>query len=366
MDEKTTQFIQKINTLSEEVSLFFSSDLIVKSINELAGEYGLKDDFVNDLIYDFFISDFDLNKFKTDISGRINNTEKFISDFLGKLFLPVAPFIQFKVRDNIKKPDDYKKYVDDFGNLIENRNIDELLDLADNIENKIDFKEEEELVIDFLNKSAMEVFNSHDYSGPQKVNGSALYLLINKPDCLNRFTKAFLSNQEKIGSKKMMLNGHEEEPTISNWVKHFIGENGSEIFGSIVLAKYLTSTFVVNMLDEKNRKTLRKVLKLYRNLIFFPDSMANVPRDDWEIFPVEKDAIIENKINKEKKPEIVKPKIESVMEPVQEPIIEVKKPELDLKTKELEELNKSLIKYPEGSLEWKAIKNEIKKIKDKK
>ena len=378
MDDKTAQFLQKIRTFSEEVNLYFSSDLIAKAIDELVDEYNLDNDFVMELIYDFFISDFDVDKLKTDITEKVSDVEKFVSDFLGKLFLPVASFIEFKVKDHIKKVEDYKKYVDDFGNLIEDRNIDELLDLADNIENKIDFKEEEELVVDFLGKSIMEVLKSQDYTGPQKVNGSTLYLLINKPDCLNRFIKTFLSNQEKIGLKKMMLNGKEEEPTIANWIKHFIQENGNEMFGSITLAKYLTSTFVNTLLTEEEKKILRKILKLYRNLIFFPESMANIPREDWEIFPVERDVVFDKKnINKiENKPpeEIIKPTIEEKVEIIKEvektPEKEVKKVQeldlTDLKNKELKELQDLLIKYPEKSLERKAIENEIKKINNKK
>jgi hypothetical protein len=371
MDEKTEQFLQKIRTFSEEVNLYFSSDLIVKPINELINEYDLDDDFIYNLIYDFFISDFNVDKLKKDIVGRIDNVEKFVSDFLGKLFLPVASFIEFKVKEHIKNLENYRKYVDDFSNLIESHNVDELLDFVDDLENKIDFKEEEELVVDFLGKSITEVLKSQDYSGPQKVNGSALYLLINKPDCLNRFIKTFLSNQEKIGSKKIILDNREEEPTIANWIKHFIRENGNEIFGSIVLAKYLTSTFVNTLLNEEDKKILRKVLKLYRNLIFFPESMANIPREDWEIFPVERDVILNNKIEKKKEEnkqekEIIKPKIEQKVEIIKE-VKKNKELDLpDLKNKELKELEDLLIKYPEKSLERKAIENEIKKINNKK
>jgi len=370
MDDKTAQFLQKIRTFSEEVNLYFSSDLIAKAIDELVDEYNLDNDFVMDLIYDFFISDFDIEKLKTSITGKINNVEKFISDFLGKLFLPVASFIEFKVKEHIKKPDDYKKYVDNFNDLIESRNVDELLDFVDDLENKIDFKEEEELVVDFLGKSIMEVLKSQDYTGPQKVNGSALYLLINKPDCLNRFIKTFLSNQEKIGSKKMMLNDREEEPTIANWIKHFIKENGNEMFGSIALAKYLTSTFVNTLLTEEEKKILRKVLKLYRNLNFFPESMANIPREDWEIFPVERDVVLGskniNRIENKPKEEIIKPKIEEKIEIVKE-IEKTQELDLpDLKNKELKELQDLFTKYPDKSLERKAIENEIKKINNKK
>ncbi len=399
MDEKISQFLQKISALPEEVSLYFSSDLSIKATEELIADYNIEQEVIDDLIRDFFVTDFAISDLEKNIAEKIDNKNKinnFISDFLGKLFLPIASFINVKIEDNIKKHqgiiENYKKYTNDFLDLIESKNFDDLGDFVEDLEDKIDFKEEEEAVLNFLGSNLVDILKNSDSSGVVKINGSALYLLANKEDCLEKFTKAFLSNSEKISTKNIIIDNREQEPTIANWVKHFIKENGSEIFSNIVLAKYLTSSIVQTLLNNDEKKILRKVLKLYRNLVFFPESMTNVPMENWEIIPIDRDTDFLNnnlareqkikkfndqmnekelKIETSLKPE---PKIEikTEIKPIEKIIAEVPKisnsPKtetlnlLDLKDKELQELQELLIKYPEKSLERKAINTEIKKI----
>ncbi|HPT08315.1 MAG TPA: hypothetical protein PLE28_01310 [bacterium] len=393
MDEKISQFLQKINALPEEVSLYFSSDLSIKSTEELLADYNIDQEAIDDIIRDFFVSDFSIDELEKSIALKIdnkNNINNFINDFLGKLFLPVASFVNAKIEDAIKKHqgniEEYKNYVNDFFDLIEDKNFDELGDFVKDLEEKIDFKEEEALVLNFLGTNLVEVLKNNDSSGAIKINGSALYLLANREDCLEKFIKAFLSNSEKISSKNILIDNREQEPTIANWIKHFVKENSSEIFSNIVLAKYLISPTVVALLNDDEKKLLRKVLKLYRNLVFFPESMANIPINDWEIIPIDRDAdFLKNKedvkqkidkFNNQKEEKELKVEDKKDIEPIKKIIDQpAKTPELpktediklmDLKNKELQELEELLLKYPEKSLERKVINTEIKKINKKK
>jgi hypothetical protein len=395
MDEKISQFLQKISALSEEVSLYFSSDLSIKATEELMADYNIEQEVIDDIIRDFFVTDFAISDLEKNIAGKIDNKNKinnFISDFLGKLFLPIASFININIEDIIKKHqgvvENYKKYVNDFLDLIESKNFDDLGDFVEDLEDKIDFKEEEELVLNFLGSNLVDILKNNDSSGVVKINGSALYLLINKEDCLEKFTKAFLFNSEKISAKNIIIDNREQEPTIANWIKHFIKENGSEIFSNIILAKYLTSPTVKTLLNDEEKKILRKVLKLYRNLVFFPESMTNVPMENWEIIPIDRDNdSLNNNLDREQKIKKFNDQMnEKELKTETEPKIEIKteikpiekiidrSPEtskspktetlnlLNLKDKELQELQELLIKYPEKSLERKAINIEIKKI----
>lgn len=395
MDEKISQFLQKISALSEEVSLYFSSDLSIKATEELMADYNIEQEVIDDIIRDFFVTDFAISDLEKNIASKIDNKNKinnFISDFLGKLFLPIASFININIEDIIKKHqgvvENYKKYVNDFLDLIESKNFDDLGDFVEDLEDKIDFKEEEELVLNFLGSNLVDILKNNDSSGVVKINGSALYLLINKEDCLEKFTKAFLFNSEKISAKNIIIDNREQEPTIANWIKHFIKENGSEIFSNIILAKYLTSPTVKTLLNDEEKKILRKVLKLYRNLVFFPESMTNVPMENWEIIPIDRDNdSLNNNLDREQKIKKFNDQMnEKELKTETEPKIEIKteikpiekiidrSPEtskspktetlnlLNLKDKELQELQELLIKYPEKSLERKAINIEIKKI----
>lgn len=403
MDDKISQFLKKIEELPEEVSLYFSSRPSADACRDLISTYDIIRDDLDEVIYDFFISDFQTDLLPKLISDNIKNIPEdkinnFSSDFLGKLFFPVEPFIKKDISSAIKKYqgkiDDYKEYIEKFNDLVDDKNLDNLSEVLEDLDKNFSPKEEEALVSHMLEKDLMNVYRDSDISGPRKINGSLIYLLINKKDSLNKFVKAFMNNQEKLGSKKLILSGKEQEPTIANWIKHFISEHGSEGFSNIVLAKYLTSSKIKETLKNEEIKILRKILKTYRNLSFFPDSMNNVPFENWEIIPVDKDSsFVEKKINKipgertKEEKEVIKSKdIENNDKKVKkkipdkkifqkkishkdetEKIIPEKKEEaiapMNLANQELNTLQEMLKKYPNKSLERKAIESEIKKRK---
>ncbi len=381
MDDKISQFLKKIEELPKEVSLYFSSRPSADACRDLISTYDIIRDDLDEVIYDFFISDFQADLLPKLISDNIKNITEdkinnFSSDFLGKLFFPVELFIKKDISSAIKKYkgkiDDYKEYIEKFNDLVEDKNLDNLNEVLEDLDKNFSPKEEEALISHMLEKDLMNVYKDSDISGPRKINGSLIYLLINKKDSLNKFIKAFMNNQEKLGSKKIILSGKEQEPTIANWIKHFISEHGSEGFSNIVLAKYLTSSAIKEALKDKEIKILRKVLKTYRSLSFFPDSMSNTPFENWEIIPVDRDSeFIEKKIKKisvdkkevsrkaEMSPSIEKEKTEKTKK--------VEKPEtivpMNLADQELSVLQEMLKKYPNKSLERKAIESEIKKRK---
>lgn len=382
MEDKNIQFLQKLDSLSEEVNLYFSSSLNEQNNLEISKDYNIDIFSLNDLIINFFVSDFNLDILAKEAEEKNinkNNLDKFICDLLGKLFLPIESFLSWDVKKAIKdrkgKIENYKKYIEEFNDLIEDKNIEELSELAENFIDKFDEAEEERVVLNFLEKDLLSILSTDDIAGPQRLNGSLIYLLINKKDSLNKFIRTFLTNQEQISSHRILLDGKEQDPTIANWIKHFVKENGSGIPGNIALAKYLTSSSDVLSLKEDEKKILKKVLKLYKNLVFFPDSMANISVDDWEIIPVDRDSSFVNKnIDKKemKSKDNKKNELENKLITKKEEIkvekkedLKTEKIEKDIEDPEITKLREMLAKYPENSLERKAIESEIKKISNK-
>ncbi len=389
MDNKSLQFLQKLNSLSEEVNIYISSEISTQINIDLAEDYNLNSDLVYDIVCDFFLLDFKINDLLRNAANKINNEEiekKFVSDFLGKLIYPIAPFLREGLEQDIiswgldtKK---YREYLDDFNELIRKKNFENLSEMVDNFKEDVDENEEERVVLNFLEKDLVSILLQNDTSGCEKLNGSIIYLLINKKDSLNKFIRAFLSNQEKVSSKKIIIDDKEYEPSVANWIKHFIKENGSGIFSSIALAKYFTLSKVSSLINENERGLLRKIFKIYRNLVFFPDSMANTSIEDWEIIPIEplssipikKEIIFKPDI---KKPEVKKEKVaasilrqeEKIVAPVQkkksvlEELAEKENFESVIKSKKETQLLKDMMKkYPERSLERKALESELEKI----
>jgi hypothetical protein len=154
-----------------------------------------------------------------------------------------------------------------------------------------------------------------------------LFSLFSKNGSLpDKLSKNFINNQERLTSGSILSEGKEVAPTVANWLKDFISVSGSEMFDDLVLIQYLSNSINVKRLGEKDKDLVRRLLRLYRNLVFFPSSMDNLPLEDWEIVPTDKK-------------------------------------EFDKSSSTLTELEKMLPQYPAASLEHKAVSQEISRFK---
>jgi GH25 family lysozyme M1 (1,4-beta-N-acetylmuramidase) len=127
------------------------------------------------------------------------------------------------------------------------------------------------------------------------------------------------------------------------------------MFDNICLSKFITDSDNAKKLDEEERERLKNLLILYRNIRFFPKSQEDKRQGEWEIFPVNEERDVKNRIDDYKN------KIKAIQNE--------KKNNNDNKNsyviKEMEELKSMLEKYPEESLERKVIEEEIMKIRQK-
>jgi hypothetical protein len=183
----------------------------------------------------------------------------------------------------------------------------------------------------------------------------ALFQAFNEDEHLeNEAERLLYNNQEKLSDHHIIIDGHPASPTIANWLKDFIKKYGSNLFDDVALAEYLTQSPNIKQLKSAERELVRKVLKLYRNLSFFPESMEDIPLEQWEIFPVDR-----SKLQRVIKPSInQQPAMtEMIMEAVDSVVTE--------KQKVIFDLQKSLAKYPQTSLEYKAISQEINRLSKK-
>lgn len=148
----------------------------------------------------------------------------------------------------------------------------------------------------------------------------------------NDFFKNLMSNQEMIGRNPIWLENKKVDPTIANWLKDFIKEKGSDFFDELILAEYLAVSPNPKNLSSDEKNLLRRLLNLYRNLAFFPESQENLPAEKWQLVP------FEEKDQQEKT------------------FLEKKE---DNFRRELEE---SLRKFQKGSLEYRAASEELERL----
>lgn len=166
---------------------------------------------------------------------------------------------------------------------------------------------------------------------------------------------ALYTNAEKITAGSIKSADRESDPTIENWLKDFIRENGSEMFDRIALAKYLSSSDNVKRLDGKDKDAVRRLLELYRNLAFFPDSMGEASLEEWQIVPVKREE--SGKVTRTSPVGSVRPDLKTRLKPV----LTAAAPTAD----ELSAMENVLSQYGPGSLEHKAVKEEITRLKNK-
>jgi hypothetical protein len=217
----------------------------------------------------------------------------------------------------------------------------------------LSLEEKKELILKTFGENIIPALQAE----PDKIQdfNIAIFQAFNEDESLeNEAERLLYINQEKLSDHHIILDGHPSSPTIANWLKDFIKQHGSDLFDEVALAEYLTQSPNIKQLKPAERELVRKVLKLYRNLSFFPESMEGVPLDQWEVFPVDRSKLV----HITKSPINQKPAVnEMILEAVDEVATE--------KQKVIFDLQKSLAKYSQNTLEYKAISQEINRLSKK-
>lgn len=363
MDKNEKQFSDKFNLLPEEAQYYLSNEFSGKIILNLAKDYHINSDYVYDLVFDTVNCDFDFNYIRTEIAAlnlKEVRTDVFFKDFIGQFFLPLSSYIKnVDIKNVLIKnggdPKLYQENVDKFLALIEDENLNNLDNLITVYKKIVDPKEEKEYVLNLFRFNLLEVLNSESPEATASLNGGLIFLLNNDADASfkKNLEETLYTNKEKISANKISLDNREVEATVANYLRDFIKTNGSEFFSGVVLAQYLSSSANLKKLNQKEKYLVGQLLKLYRNLSFLPDSMGSLAVENWQIIPFDQVIINKSSVkNKPSKPEVSK-KINSPS---------VAKEDLLNTSAELRELEKEILDYPENSLEYRALKEEMKRF----
>ena len=247
-------------------------------------------------------------------------------------------------------------------NKVANKSKDNFLNLDD--DSVSNFKEEEEekkAAVLLFKEDLIDVLEvPDDFKNVIADYNETLIDLLHDEEFKKNLENALYSNQEKIGENRISINDHEADETVANWLKDFIKINGSELFSGVVLAQYLSGAANTKKLNPAEKHLLSQLLKLYRNLAFFPDSMENLPLENWQIIPFE----VRN--SGKEVPRAASGNIstatKSLKKTISQPDNISDKPNI---TAELQELQTQLLVYPENSFEYKALKQEIVRFRKK-
>lgn len=239
-------------------------------------------------------------------------------------------------------------------NELVERVLDPALEKIIEIKSPANFSVSKNTIINLFSERVIESIKAD----PEVIKGLniLIFKILNSEDDLeDKIVEILYNNNERLTSASITLDSREVSPTISNWLKDFIKINGSEMFDELKMAEYLSSSPNAKKLNIEEKNLLRKLLRLYRNLVFFPESMGKSPIEDWEIIPVD-EVKEDRKINKAEIFRDVLSDEKQTEEQIQEKI----------ENTPLNELEKILTQYAPDSLEYKAVKQEISRLKNKK
>ena len=80
MENKYIKFLEKLESLSEELNFYFSSEKVAQAISEISADFNIDKERVNDFLLDFFISDFKTEELIKNVSpdkiGRASCRER--------------------------------------------------------------------------------------------------------------------------------------------------------------------------------------------------------------------------------------------------------------------------------------------------
>jgi hypothetical protein len=227
---------------------------------------------------------------------------------------------------------------------------------------KIDWEVEKEEVLKIFKNGLADILSANIVQ--EELNDVLIYLLTDKGEQFRaELEKNLLANNEVLTFAKFAIAGRPVAAVISAWLKNFISEVGSIKFDNLALTKFLTSSANAKVLSEEEKNIVKRLLMVYRNIKFFPDSMPNKTGEGWQVLPFEAE-VEDNRL------EEARAKIESLPKQVAEAAKAVKPAAISATNTEdvsgrLEELKVMAEKYPPNSLSRKAVVEEIKKISKK-
>ncbi|MFZ4648750.1 MAG: hypothetical protein ACOYMB_03925 [Patescibacteria group bacterium] len=294
-----TNTINETNNLNAQVSEFLNSLLRVDLTLELADKYhvpGNKLSKITSLIFDLAQGVVAFSKLpqeaKTIFSFDDATALSFSRDLLGQNFLFLEDqFVgMMPVFESFGgKPEDYMDVISRISKALaeERKYFAKQLAPADDYVFKpkvADDSFNREDYLGIFNHGILEfLFKLTDEDVVEEFNRGILIFIADNHSASNDLFKSLLNNQEKIGDKQLIIENRNVDPTIANWLKDFIKEKGSNLFDELILAEYLAGSKNSKNLSTEDKNLLRKVLKLYRNLAFFPESQEDLPVEKWQI-----------------------------------------------------------------------------------
>jgi hypothetical protein len=307
-NKKVQQFYEKRAKLPEEIKIFLESDAFEKILENIGQKYNIDSGKVFELVMELIIIDFNFIGLEKKISQFFSidesQSEQVMIDILGMIFYPMEKYIpQVKASDILKKKkinlEDYLVWQLSLENELE-KELDSAIKEFDQSLEDINWQEEKGTALEILNSNILEVFKEYSPLGQAEFNRGIALMLINVPEFREQAVRALLGNKEKLTTENIKFNEKMVESTVANWLKDYNYQFGFDKFDTLNLTKFISASPNCLKLSEEERSYVARLLQLFLNIKFFPDSLKDQPIEEWEFFALPEIKIEEKKEQKSK------------------------------------------------------------------
>jgi hypothetical protein len=320
--------LEKFYELPELVILEFDNPVYLQIIKDLNNKYGLELSFLVILVAVSELTPEDMPEYLAKRYDLPDETAQGLAQQLNELyFQPIIKRLAFFNQDSNKiKPSP---------------------------------EEEKNIIIDLFKENLLVEIKNYEQV-ISAINQRVFAWLDRDPSAKQQIENAFLQNQEIITQQAITINNEELPGTTANWLHCFAVEKGTDSLNSLSVSEFLGLSKNTNELSAEDKKIIRALLNIYRNIKFFPESMPSDDGTDWAIIPLpEKELSLEQQATD-------KIQTEQFIDPEMQPV--KAKPEPELLSTDPDTINKinqlklMLGRYGANSLEGQAILEEITKL----
>jgi hypothetical protein len=231
---------------------------------------------------------------------------------------------------------------------------------------QLDIGEEKKVITEAFESGFFDLLQESDKT-LSAINSRTMYFMSQDNNFKLNLEKALYKNEENLTNGKFVLENSHQAPSVKNWLQDFIKQYGTSFFNNITMSRYIADSPNARNLSEEEKKRVKQLLQVYRNIKFFPESQGEAPVEEWQIIPIKrlesltKARQVEGPPKTKKEVEIEE--LKQVEEKMEEGSLERKAMDEEIaRQKQVEELTFMANKYKEGSLERKAIEEEIRRL----
>jgi|GEM_PF-1185470 len=237
----------------------------------------------------------------------------------------------------------------------------------------------QEMVANMFQHNFMSVFEIPDYDIRAKLKTVLLGIVI--LDDRDKFKKslrdALRKNEEKLTSQKLVIDNLKADPTVGNWLADYNRALGTGQVEGLARTEYLVNSKNIKNLNEEEKKRVRFLFDLYERLKLssqtFEGLENEIPLDEEGAKGVIKEGVFESYTTTDRQKQIMQMAEDFLRERRKiygkkpSPLIksEVKKSltrQASEAEKNLAELRELAATFPPGSLERKAVEEEMERV----